>query len=369
MNPTERDAVSENVSDFFIDVSRELTHQEMMLSRVRNEGENRTLRSIVSLGLLILVSAVIIMRPETLHIWLIVALLLYSYNFVILLLPTTTGRTRPKQKVAPREKGTDHRWLAIKLLLRKKKLAIEMGLTVFLGGMVPLTLSFTIILGTGLCLLAYFLLTSYSMVDSLVLLVSMQVSLIITFYALIIILHPQSQGITLFARAWKDRIGIARSKGWAATTLVLMVAIGLVTALAILFIGALILPGVTLASLLASLSHLILEDLFIIVMFLAVQIWVMRSFQSLTSRRMAITILSSKVGKLKELLTRCEVLNTPAGMGAEREERFQAIMSEYYAFMIYDVIRLDFFSYAPVYLVGPRLKYVLDEKVIAQLPG
>jgi len=369
MAPTDQRTVTEDVSAFFQEVSEELAQQEELLKRVQVKGDHRLIRSIISLVLLTVISAVIITRPGSLHIWLIVALLLYSYNFVILLLPTTTGKTRPRKKAVPRQEDADHRWLAIKLLARKRKLAIEVGLTVFLGGMVPLTLSFTIILGLALCLLAYFLLFSIAIVDSVALLVVVQVLLIITFYALIIILHPQSQGITLFARAWKVRIRTARSKGWAATTVVFMLALGLVTVTAILFVGALILPGVTLASLLPSLGHLILDDMFIIALFLAVQIWVMRNFQVFTSRRMAITILSSKVGKLNEMLTRTETLNTLEGIGPGREERFQAIRSEYYVMMVYDVIRLDFFGRAPVYLVAPRLKYILDDNVIAQIPG
>jgi hypothetical protein len=204
---------------------------------------------------LVIVSAIIILKPETLLIWLIVGLLLYSYHFLILLLPITTECSRPKEKARLVEDGKDHRWLAI-----------EIGLTVFLGGMVPLTLSFTVILGLGLLLLAYFVLTAYAIADGLAFLVTLQVSLIVFFYALMNILRPQAQGITVLAKAWRARIGLARSRGWAATTMVLMVILGLVTASAILFVGALILPGVTLASLFVSVGGLTLEDMLLLVL-------------------------------------------------------------------------------------------------------
>jgi hypothetical protein len=151
--------------------------------------------------------------------------------------------------------------------------------------------------------------------------------------------------------------------------MVLMVIMGLVTASATLFVGALILPGVTLASLFASVGGLTMEDLLLVISVLAAQIWIMRNFQSFASRRMATTLLQARIAKLNELLTRLEVLNSREGMTLDRDKRFAAIRSEFYAMMIYDIIRLDFFGRAPVYLVGPRLKYVLDERVLAQVPG
>jgi hypothetical protein len=367
--PSEPTTASEDISAFFQEASAEKDQQEGMLVKVRSEGAHQLLRSVLPLILLVLVSAIIILKPETLLIWLIVGLLLYSYNFLILLLPTTTERSRPKEKAKLVEEGRDHRWLAIRLLAKKKKLAIEIGLTVFLGGMVPLTLSFTVILGLGLFLLAYFVLTAYAIADGLAMLVTLQVALIVFFYGLMNILRPQAQGITVLAKAWKARIGLARSRGWAATTLVFMVILGLVTASAILFVGALILPGVTLSSLFVSAGGLTLEDMLLVVLVLAAQIWIMRSFQSFASRRMATTLLQARIAKLNELLTRLEVLNSREGMTLDRDERFAAIRSEYYTMMIYDLIRLDFFGRAPVYLVGPRLKYVLDERVIVQVPG
>lgn len=268
-----------------------------------------------------------------------------------------------------KREGTDYRWLAIRLLLRKKKLAIELGLTIFLGGMVPLTLSFTIILGLGLVLITYFVLTAHAIAGGLVFLVVVQILLIIFFYALMNVLRPQAQGITPLAKAWKVRIGLARSTGRTATIIVAIGVLGVVTGSAILFIGALILPGVTLASLFVYLGNLALGDLLLGLLILTVQLMVMRNFQSYMSRRMATDLLRTRVAKLKELLERADALNPQEGFGAQQKKEFQDIKARYYAMMIYDIIRLDFFGLAPIYLVGPRLKYVLDEKILAQIPG
>ena len=43
------------------------------------------------------------------------------------------------------------------------------------------------------------------------------------------------------------------------------------------------------------------------------------------------------------------------------DSRLKDLKKKYYSIAIYDIIRQDIFGYSPVYLVGPRLRYVLDE--------
>ena len=90
------------------------------------------------------------MQNSLFIVWLIIAILLYSYNFLILLIPTTTQRIRPEDKDLSPMIDKKRSWLAVRLLLKKRKLAIEIGLTVLLGGIVPLSLSFSIIFGLAM---------------------------------------------------------------------------------------------------------------------------------------------------------------------------------------------------------------------------
>ena len=41
------------------------------------------------------------------------------------------------------------------------------------------------------------------------------------------------------------------------------------------------------------------------------------------------------------------------------------LKKKYYSIVIYDIIQQDIFGYSPIYLVGPRLRYVLDEGVLS----
>jgi hypothetical protein len=389
----DRANISKEISNLHEEASKELAKQKDMLVLVVKEGSNQLLRAVIPVALLVLISTVIIYKPDALLIWLIVGLLLYSYNYVILMLPTTIGKRRPKEKERSKQERAEHRWPAIQLLWRKKRLAIDMLLTMFLGGMIPLTLAFTVILGLGLFLTGYFILIGYPIAMGLAFLIGVQVMMIVLFYILMIILEPQAQGVTLFAKRMNARLNLARSRGSKATAVVLMGILGIVTAATILFVGAIWLPGLTLLGLFSSLGSLRMDELLIWLLVLVVQITVMRNLQSFTSRGMANTLLKDSMAKLKDLIARMEVLISDEGLsepvslkralshlrtamqeGRDRpeigkEEIFQAIRSEYYAMMIYDLIRLDFYGRAPVYLVIPRMKYLLDERIIEQIPN
>ncbi len=91
------------------------------------------------------------LHPNFLLLWLVGALLLYSYNFVFLLIPTsTTKKTSMRERIDLEKQWSQFKDVARHLIVNRKGLALEMAFTVFLGGMVPLALNFTVIFGVGL---------------------------------------------------------------------------------------------------------------------------------------------------------------------------------------------------------------------------
>ena len=78
----------------------------------------------------------------------------------------------------------ERKWLALRLLLRKRKLAIEIGLTVLLGGIVPLSLSFSIIFGLAMFFAVYFGFLTHVIAGQAVVMMVVQIILIILFYLL-----------------------------------------------------------------------------------------------------------------------------------------------------------------------------------------
>jgi hypothetical protein len=351
---------------FRAEVTRELEEEEGMLAKVQNPRSEVTWGHAVTILLLAISVSAIYFDSALLYMWLVVGFLLYSYNFVILLLPTTTDHARPKEISVLKTKGKDENWLAIKLLAKKRKLAVEIGLTVFLGGMVPLVWSFTVIFGVGLFFAVYFAAFAHLIDWNVASSVILQVALILGFYGLMYILEPETQGITRIARTIKGRYGEARTQGRMAVITFMMIMISIVLISSILVIGALLLPGSTMATILGKVITLGQASPLYWLPVLAIQIFIMRHFQVVASQNMAIRLLKARTERMRvDVLQPLEALMAKKGLSEEQfEAEFVSIRRIFYSQAIYDIIKADFFGRSPVYLVGPRLKYVLDDKVL-----
>lgn len=351
---------------FRIEVVQELEEEQKLLDRLTGPHDRENWGHTIAVVLLAASVSAIYLYPDLLYTWLLVALLLYSYNFIIIMLPTTTDHARPYELGILHSKGKDEHWLAFKLLAKKWKLAIDIGLTVFLGGMVPLLLSFSIIFGVGLFFAVYFSLFMHLIDWNTSFAVIVQILLILGFYVMMYLLEPEAQGITRFARTLRGKYGEVRTKGGSALVMFLMVVGSLTIVSGLLAIGAILLPGTTLATIWSKLVHFgQLEYVYGIVLFV-VQLFIMRHFQTITSRGMVVGLLQERIKMMKkDVLEPLEELFAHPEYSPEQfEAEFEGLRRVYYAQAIYDVIKVDFFGRSPVYLIGPRLKYVLDDKVL-----
>jgi len=79
-------------------------------------------------------------------------------------------------------------------------------------------------------------------------------------------------------------------------------------------------------------------------------------------------MLNAPIDKLQELVERANRIAAVTEEDLARCDTLNAIIREFYSLMLYDIYRMDFFGRSPVYLVGPRKKYVFDEKVLCHVP-
>lgn len=161
---------------------------------------------------------------------------------------------------------------------------------------------------------------------------------------------------------------MAKRKGPAASFLVKAAAVAVIVVVAIIFIGALILPGYTFITLLTSLKELGVGDVLLFAGIFAEQFWLMRSFQSFTSVRMANELLNERIDKLQGMLERAKAIRASSDRDLDRCDALRSVIDEFYSLMLYDVYRTDLFGRSPVYLVGPRMKYIFDDKVLCHVP-
>jgi hypothetical protein len=355
----------EGVAAFRQEVATEVSCEEGMLQKLLEPRSNEKYGHLVVFGLTALIIILIFLQNSIFILWLIVAILLYSYNFVIMLIPTTTERIRSDDKDIAPVIDKERKWLAIRLLLKKKKLAIEIGLTVFLGGIVPLSLSFSIIFGLAMFFAVYFGFLTHIIAGQAVLLMVVQISFIILFYLLMFFLEPQAQGITKIAISYKQKFDDARSKGKKAYFIIVLSSIGLIVVAGVLVIGAMLLPGFILPSFFEDMNLFPNVDIWVILLVVVSQLIIMRHFQGIMSRWMAVNLLKTRVDDLNHLVL--EKLDALAAVpeSQKKELMLKDLKKKYYSIAIYDVIQQDIFGYSPVYLVGPRLRYVLDDTVIS----
>jgi len=354
----------DGVSAFRQEVAGAVACEKEMLLKLQQPRGHDKYGHLASLVLTSLVVLLIFMQNSVFMLWLIIAVLLYSYNFVIMLIPTTTERIRPGDRDMAPGIDKERKWLALRLLLRKRKLAIEIGLTVLLGGIVPLSLSFSIIFGLAMFFAVYFGFLTHVIAGQAMVLMVVQIVLIILFYLLMILLEPQAQGITKIVISFKKKFEEARYKGRKAYFSVVLAMVGAITVAGVLVTGAMLLPGFILPSFLSEMNLFPNVDYSLIAVVFISQLVIMRHFQGIVSRRMAVNLLKARIDDLNtEVLGKLDTVEM-IPENEEKETMLRGLRKKYYSVAIYDVIRQDLFGYSPVYLVGPRLRYVLDENVI-----
>jgi len=350
-------------------VEDEIKREEGLVRRVKERSKGQALGTVLACAFIVLGAALIYLKPSILLLWLIVGILLYSYNFVILLIPTTTvEKTKIKDRIDVEKLYDQFKEIARHLIFRRRRLAIEVGLTIFFGGMVPLALSFSIIFAIGLAYAINFGFLSNAIGTQLAGDIVTQIVLILLFYVLMLVLEPHAQGITRIAKSIRIRLKKAHSSNRVEFVLLSIVVGGLLMVCAVLFFGAILLPGNTLLELLSTDDlplSVAIPDLIAIVV---TQLVIMRHFQGVSSRWMALSLLKARIGEMKsevlEPLNRC--INDD---GKSPQDVFIAdlgeLKAEYCGLAIYDVAEQNFFGYGSIFLVAPRLRYALDDSVLA----
>ncbi len=360
---------ADELTAFRKEVENEIKREEELIERVNKRAKGQTLGTLLACLFIVGGAALIYLKPSVLFPWLIIGILLYSYNFIILLIPTTTvEKTKIKDRFDIQKLYVQFKEIATHLIFRRRRLAIEVGLTVFLGGMVPLALSFSIIFAIGLIYAINFGFLSNTIGVQLAGDIATQIVLILLFYVLMLVLEPHAQGITRIARTIRARLKKTHSDNKLEFVLLSVLVGGLLFVCTVLFFGAILLPGSTLLQLFSEKDMpLTLNIPDLIAIFIA-QLVIMRHFQGMSSRWMALSILRDRIDEMKkEVLGPLNRCINDDGKQAQDEyiPDLGAIKTKYCGLAIYDVTEQNFFGYGSIFLVAPRLRYVLDDAVLA----
>ncbi|HXZ23426.1 MAG TPA: hypothetical protein VEH08_01690 [Methanomassiliicoccales archaeon] len=341
--------------------------EDAMAEKLERLPEGFMTANIASFVLLLAMAVLMAVSTSFLLIWTATALLLYSYNFILLVIPTTTSeRTKMKEYVDLKASAGQFKELARHLILKRRKLAIEVGLTVFLAGMVPLALSFYLILGPALAVTFYYGVFTTSLDTRIVLTLVVQVSVVLAFLAMMVFLQPQRQGISKAASTMRSRLVRARQQGRRALVLAIMLVVALATLGAIVSVGALLYPG---GSAFAALGDLQLPPGITLLEFVAllfIQTFIMRHFQVYSSRRMASQLARIRVG-----IIRREVIRPIDAWVAQEQSGdhshcliLRNLKGAYYSVVIYNIVEQNLWGRSPIYLVAPDIRRIHNEEIL-----
>ncbi|MDD1770991.1 MAG: hypothetical protein LUO79_07895 [Methanomassiliicoccales archaeon] len=366
MAGTRADKADDEILVFRAEATRKVTEDRRMVEKLERNPSGFILATAISILVLAFACYLIYLLPAMIFVWLIAGILLYSYNFVILLIPTTTQeRVKMREYIDFGSSFKDFKELVKHLILKRRKLAIEIGLTVFLSGMVPLALSFYIIFGIGLGFAIYLGFVTGAIGFNAAVTIVVQLVLIIGFLTMMVLLEPQAQGITTIARSIRERLRHARYQGRRALTMFSMAVVGIVAVSAILIIGAVLVPGGTLFELLSDLDLPSQLVILLIIAVLAAQVFVMRHFQVWSSRRMAANLLRERADRIEsEVIKPIDVAMAQDTGEEDHCLLLENIKSTYYSWVIYDVVEQNLFGRSPIYLVAPRMGYIHNEKIL-----
>ena len=352
------------------EVIEEIESEERMLQKLSRPVARSALAYALTLTLIAISLALIILYPEGVIAWFIVAFILYSFNFIILFLPTT--RKGKRDESCRRTIGRES-LEPIKFLLKKKpKLAVEVGLTMFLGGMVPLALSFFVLFGIGLFLAIYFAFIAVSLDLSVAWSIIIQVLVIILFFVVMVLIRPDTQGLTRIARTFRNRYDVSRQRSrWYTAAIVFVIGLTAV-GLSMLLVGAILLTGEVLGKVISEGGRTGINLLLILLVFI-VELVVMRHFQAVSSRRMARTLVGDRLEILRKDVLEPLTALLDQGKYADKEgydqQEFDRIKVNFFNVVIYAVYELNFFGHSSVYIVGPNVKYIIDERVLPYVGG
>jgi hypothetical protein len=350
------------------EVMEEIESQERLLERLSRPRRGLTLGHVLVTAMLVITFGIMLSVPSGALAWFIVAFLLYSLNFALLFIPTT--RKGAPDGSCQRSIGREVLGPLRFLLRERRKLAIEVGITVLFGGIVTLALSFFVLFGIGLFLAGYLTFAVGQLEERLSWLVIGQVLIILLFFAVMVLVRPDVQGPTRIARTLQARYDRADELSrWHKAAMAMAIGLAMV-GVSMLVIDALLLTGGVLGEVLTA-SGRLGTDLLLVLLVLVVEVVVLRHFQAVSSRGLARKLVSKRLETLRgEVL---DPLTTLLGQGKGEDgfdrQEFERIRAHFFNSVVYDVHELNFFGYSPVYVVAPNFKYLIDERVVPFIGG
>lgn len=343
--------------NFMQEVKDELRASESLLNELRQPSPHCSWTGPAVIIALLIDIAVLFLVPGSFLAWVVAAFLLYSYSFVVLLLPTKKREARPIKSEPQEQKDVK---AAAKTIYRtRKKLVSQLLLAMVFMNMGPLVLGLSII---------FAITVSFAVMDGLTELLSPLMAAAIIFFSIVAVafyiwvarIKPYSERFVSLFMGIKAGAKESFSKGWVSGLRFSLWLAVVMSAIGMGFVAGMILPGMFLNRVQLLLEPTFGMNLLTLFFMLATGYAVIRHFQSRRSRSMAIRLLEGRIDVMRRKVL--APLSDPSISSDGR--RMRELRSSFDQARLFTVDRHDFNGWFPVFLVNPRLSLLLDPEVL-----
>ncbi|WP_292520052.1 hypothetical protein [Methanoculleus sp.] len=325
-------------------------------------------------GIFILVAALVnllflLILPRYMLYWIVSSFILYMVNPFILMIPTGgTWTTLPDRKTI-REFLSSIRGIgqAPSVVAGDARVFGKVLWDTFFINSQPLAMGFGLIFGINVLFAVFSGYIAGSLEPATTALVTLQSLAIILFYAGILYVKPYTKSFFISLDGMRMSLQERVRAGWRAAMRAVLLVTALGAASGTLAVSAMLLPGMTLSTFLASVEIVLGWDLLPLFAVFASQVIIARHLQGAYSRELFL-----QVGDYKVHVWRDGILNRLAGFPKTPEEirgcgHLADLMAEltrmhgdYQRMMVYTSEYHSLFGFFPVYLVLPDIRLILD---------
>lgn len=359
-----------SLTSFKEEVDRKLQREEGMMARLqRQPGARRTGLFIIAF-LLLASTAVIIVRPFGFYIWMLVAFVLVSFAWLLLFLPTTRkarGYWRGRKEISRKKGGLSK---SLKFIAKKRKrLLTEAWVNAFFYGNAVPTFAFVLIFGVATFFSLYhaYVIRDLPLWDAWFIVA--QSAALIGLRIFLFFYRPYARSMFSLPKDLRSRYGSARTGGMLAVLGAVIFIVMFIAMFSFFIVLGMLLPGTTLAKITEFLEADGGTNTFTIILVFIVEYAILRYFQSITSKRMALKIVESHLERLRsDVIAPLQDMVGRASSGASLDaEEFDRVRADYFRIAIYRIDWHDYFGRAAIYFINPDMKLLLREDVLEVL--
>lgn len=304
--------------------------------------------------------------------WVVASFLTGMLFFVLLMLPTTRRTSRisshPFEKASFASRETVQ---AVRTVVRERKaFYLSVLWNLFYVNSEPLTFGFLLLFGTNIVFAVFNGFYRETIGLGVAVLIILQSSLICFFYLMIFRWRPFSATFT--GKMGRLRSIVLsrddRSSAMLRRTLLLLALAGFTLGISA---GAILLPGLLLRSIETGLGYFFGQNLVAVLIVLFMQVTVLRTVESIMSRRLVLEVSLGRVRVMQGLLERLRPMELRAAnpSNGARDERIEEVRAEFLRTQTFRFDQHDLFGLLPVQTVAPNYSVLLDLENIEALSG